>query len=96
MKKIVVCLAVAFLFGFVSFSNAEFKSQYNNKVVYNQPTYIQPAYVNNDGYNNNVNYIEEFIQGEQRQQMVQKTDRSGRTVQAVVPVGVPEEDVTEE
>jgi len=101
MRKIVVCLAVAFLFGSVSFVGAEFKSNYNNRsgyqqVPYTQPAYTQPTYDNTDEYKNEGNYMTEFIKGNQRQQMVQGIDRSGRTVQAVVPVGTPEDEIEKE
>ena len=93
MKKIVVCLAVAFLFGTISLSSAE----YNNSGSYKQSTYTQPEYVqlsyDQETYDGYGTYDEEFITGEKRQQLVQGTDRSGRTVQAVVPVGTPDEEI---
>lgn len=89
MKKIVICLAITFLFGSVSFG-------YDNKTGYEQNAYVQGAYNNKTGYeqtpyNNNVSYIKEFIKGEKREQKVQRVRRDGSTVQAVVPVGTEEE-----
>jgi len=94
MKKIVVCLAVTFLIGSANLVGAEFKSQYNNHVIYNQVPYVNTGgYDNTGGYNNLIDYRSEFIKGESRQQMVQKTDDRGRTVQAVIPVGTPDTEI---
>ncbi len=94
MKKLVVCLAVTFLIGSANLVGAEFKSQYNNHGGYNQVPYVNVGgYDNTGGYNNLIDYRSEFIKGTQRQQMVQRTDRSGRTVQAVVSVGTPDSEI---
>lgn len=94
MKKLIVCLTATFLIGSVNLVGAEFKSQYNNSGGYNQMPYSNVGgYDNTGGYDNLIDYRSEFIKGEQRQQMVQKTDSRGRTVQAVVPVGTPDSEI---
>ena len=94
MKKLVVCLAVTFLIGSVTLVGAEFKSQYNNQGGYSQVPYVNVGgYDNTGGYDNLIDYRSEFIKGEARQQMVQKTTKSGRVIQAIVPVGTPDTEI---
>lgn len=98
MKKVVICLAVTFLIGSVSIVGAEFQSQYDNTQGYdNSQIYDNTqGYENNQGYDNTTDYRKEFIKGVERQQMVQKTDDLGRTIQAVVPVGKPDAKIDED
>lgn len=89
MKKLVICLSISFLFGSMSFAYDN-KGGYNNETGYNQSPYVQEAYVQTP-YNNNVNYMKEFIKGDKREQKVQRVRKDGSTVQAIIEVGTPEE-----
>jgi hypothetical protein len=94
--KIKVAVAALCVASFVAGVCIQKGFGYDNKGGYDQPAYVNTqGYDNIGGYNNRVNYITEFIKGEKREQMVQAV-RDGKKIQAVVPVGTPDEEIAED